>query len=47
MTKLIPFGWRELEVTGAALRKIETLGFLETGLSEELTTGRRTNSCGR
>jgi len=37
MAKVIPSGWRELEVTGSAVREIETLGVLETGLPEELT----------
>jgi len=37
MAKVIPSGWRELEVTGSAVREIETLGILEAGLPEELT----------
>ncbi|MFZ5538877.1 MAG: ATP-binding domain-containing protein [Pseudomonadota bacterium] len=37
MAKVIPSGWRELEVAGAALREIETLATLESGLPEDLT----------
>ncbi|GAB4483073.1 MAG: ATP-dependent helicase [Burkholderiaceae bacterium] len=37
MAKVIPSGWRELEVAGAALREIETLAVLEAGLSDDLT----------
>jgi len=37
MAKVIPTGWRELEVAGAALREIETLATLESGLPDELT----------
>lgn len=37
MPKVIPSGWRELEVAGAALREIETLAVLEAGLPDELT----------
>lgn len=37
MAKVIPSGWRELEVAGAALREIETLAVLEAGLPDELT----------
>jgi hypothetical protein len=37
MARVVPSGWRELEVAGAALREIETLATLEAGLPEELT----------
>jgi hypothetical protein len=37
MAKVIPSGWRELEVAGAALREIETLVILEAGLPDALT----------
>ncbi len=37
MARVIPSGWRELEVAGAALREIETLAALEAGLPDELT----------
>lgn len=37
MAKVIPSGWRELEVAGAALREIETLAILEAGLPDALT----------
>lgn len=35
MARIIPDGWRELAVTGAARREIETLALLATGLSDE------------
>jgi hypothetical protein len=35
MATIIPDGWRELAVTGAALREIETLAILADGLPEE------------
>ena len=34
MAKIIPDGWQELSVTGAAQREIETLALLEAGLPE-------------
>ena len=37
MAKIIPQGWRELQVSGTALREIETLDVLERGLPDELT----------
>ena len=35
MARIIPDGWRELSVTGAAQREIETLGLLEAGLPDD------------
>lgn len=37
MAHILPDGWRELEVTGAAQREIETLTLLETGLPDSYT----------
>jgi hypothetical protein len=37
MAKVLPDGWRELAVTGAAVREVETLGELATGLDETYT----------
>jgi hypothetical protein len=37
MAKILPDGWRALEVTGAAVREIETLGELEAGLPNDYT----------
>lgn len=37
MAHILPDGWRELAVTGAAQREIETLALLETGLPENYT----------
>lgn len=37
VARIIPQGWQELEVTGAAQREIETLGRLAAGLPPELT----------
>lgn len=37
MAHIIPDGWRELAVTGAAQREIETLAALETGLPDSYT----------
>jgi len=37
MAKILPDGWRELEVTGAAQREIETLAILADGLPDEYT----------
>jgi hypothetical protein len=37
MAAIIPDGWRELAVTGAAQREIETLAILADGLPEEYT----------
>jgi hypothetical protein len=37
MAAIIPDGWRELSVTGAAQREIETLAILADGLPEEYT----------
>ena len=37
MARIIPDGWRELSVTGAAQREIETLGLLEAGLPDDYT----------
>ena len=34
MAKIIPDGWRELEVTGGAQREIETLAMLAAGLPD-------------
>ncbi|MBL8396474.1 MAG: ATP-binding domain-containing protein [Candidatus Accumulibacter sp.] len=35
MARIIPDGWRELEVTGAAQREIETLSLFAAGLSDD------------
>jgi hypothetical protein len=35
MAQIIPAGWRELAVTGAALREIETLSLFERGLPDD------------
>lgn len=37
MARVIPDGWRELAVTGAARREIETLAMLAEGLPEAFT----------
>ncbi len=37
MARIVPDGWRQLEVTGAAAREIETLGQLEQALPDEFT----------
>jgi hypothetical protein len=37
MAKVVPDGWRELAVTGAARRKIETLETLAAGLGDDYT----------
>ncbi|MCK6431181.1 MAG: DUF4143 domain-containing protein [Burkholderiaceae bacterium] len=37
MATVVPSGWRELDVAGAALREIETLAILEAGLPDALT----------
>ena len=37
MARIIPDGWRELSVTGAAQREIETLAVLADGLSDDYT----------
>ena len=37
MARIIPDGWRELAVTGAAQREIETLGLLAAGLPADYT----------
>jgi hypothetical protein len=37
MAQVIPDGWRELSVTGAAQREIETLGVLAAGLPDSYT----------
>lgn len=37
MARIFPDGWKSLEVTGAALREIETLEELANGLSEDFT----------
>lgn len=37
MARILPDGWRELAVTGAAQREIETLALLATGLSDQYT----------
>jgi len=37
MARILPDGWKELEVTGAAVREIETLHVLAQGLSEAYT----------
>ena len=37
MAQIFPDGWRELEVTGAAQREIETLAILADGLPDEYT----------
>lgn len=37
MAHILPDGWRELEVTGAAKREIETLALLETELPDSYT----------
>lgn len=37
MAQIVPDGWRELEVTGAAQREIETLAILADGLPDEYT----------
>ena len=35
MARIIPDGWRELSVTGAAQREIETLALLADGLPDD------------
>lgn len=37
MARIIPDGWRELEVSGAAAREIETLGRLAEALADDYT----------
>ncbi|HTH39144.1 MAG TPA: NERD domain-containing protein, partial [Rhodocyclaceae bacterium] len=37
MAHILPDGWRELAVTGAAQREIETLALLESGLPDSYT----------
>ena len=37
MAAIVPDGWRELSVTGAALREIETLAVLAEGLPDDYT----------
>ena len=37
MARVFPSGWRELQATGAAARELETLGYLEAGLSSDYT----------
>ena len=37
MASIVPDGWRELAVTGAAQREIETLAILEAGLPDAYT----------
>jgi hypothetical protein len=35
MARIVPDGWRELSVTGAARREIETLAVLADGLPDD------------